>query len=80
MHILHIDSSASEGETSHSRRLSAELVEKLRAANAGATVAYRDVAKDVLPHVDMTIRQAWSPEGEKDSGPVRDRRPLEGGR
>lgn len=67
MHILHIDSSASDGVTSHSRRLSAELVEKLKAANAGATVTYRDVAKDRLPHVDMTIRQAWSPEGEKDS-------------
>ena len=67
MHILHIDSSASEGETSHSRRLSAELVEKLRAANPGATVVYRDVAKNLLPHVDMTIRQAWTPEGEKDA-------------
>ena len=67
MHILHIDSSASDGVTSHSRRLSGELVEKLKAANAGATVTYRDVAKDRLPHVDMTIRQAWSPEGEKDS-------------
>lgn len=66
MHILHIDASASDGVTSHSRRLSAELVEKLKAANAGATVTYRDVAQDRLPHVDMTIRQAWSPEGEKD--------------
>ena len=66
MHILHIDSSASDGVTSHSRRLSAELVEKLKAANAGATVTYRDVAKDRLPHVDMTIQQAWSPEGVKD--------------
>ena len=68
MHILHIDSSASDGETSHSRRLSAELVAKLRAANPGATVAYRDVVKERLPHVDMTIRQAWTPEGAKDAG------------
>lgn len=67
MHILHIDSSASDGEASHSRRLSAELVEKLRAANPGATVTYRDVVKDRLPHVDMTIRQAWTPEGAKDA-------------
>ena len=67
MHILHIDASASDSVTSHSRRLSAALVEKLKAANAGATVTYRDVARDRLPHVDMTIRQAWSPEGEKDS-------------
>ena len=67
MHILHIDSSASDAASSHSRRLSAALVEKLKAANAGASVTYRDVAKDRLPHVDMTIRQAWSPEGEQDS-------------
>ncbi len=67
MNILHIDASASDAVTSHSRRLSAELVEKLKAANPGAVVVYRDVAADPLPHVDMTIRQAWVPEGEKDS-------------
>ena len=66
MHILHIDSSASDDAASHSRRLSAALVAKLRAANVGATVTYRDVTKDPLPHVDMTIRQAWTPEGAKD--------------
>jgi FMN-dependent NADH-azoreductase len=66
MNILHIDSSASDTATSHSRRLSAELVEKLKAAHPGASVVYRDVAADRLPHVDMTIRQAWMPEGEKD--------------
>ena len=67
MNILHIDASASDAATSHSRRLSAELVEKLKAATPGAKVVYRDVAADQLPHVDMTIRQAWSPEGEKDT-------------
>ena len=67
MNILHIDSSASDSASSHSRRLSAELVGKLKAANPGAAVVYRDVAADPLPHVDMTIRQAWVPEGEKDS-------------
>ena len=66
MNILHIDASASDAASSHSRRLSAELVEKLKAANAGATVVYRDVVVDRLPHIDMTIRQAWAPEGEKD--------------
>ena len=65
MNILHIDASASDAATSHSRRLSAEMVEKLKAANPGATVVYRDVAADRLPHVDMTIRQAWAPENEK---------------
>ena len=67
MNILHIDSSASDTATSHTRRLSAELVEKLKAANPGASVVYRDVAVDRLPHVDMTIREAWLPEGEKDA-------------
>ncbi len=67
MNILHVDASASDAASSHTRRLSAELVAKLKAANPGAVVVYRDVAADPLPHVDMTIRQAWLPEGEKDS-------------
>lgn len=67
MNILHIDASASDAAASHSRRLSAALVQKLKAANPGASVVYRDVAADRLPHVDMTIRQAWAPEGEKDA-------------
>ena len=67
MKILHIDASASAAATSHSRRLSAALVEQLRAANPGASVVYRDVVVDRLPHVDTTIRQAWMPEGEKDA-------------
>jgi FMN-dependent NADH-azoreductase len=66
MNILHIDASASDFATSHTRRLSSELVERLQAANPGATVVYRDVVADQLPHVDMTIRQAWSPEAGAD--------------
>ena len=67
MKILHIDASASDSAASHSRRLSAEIVDKLKAANPGTTVVYRDVTVDRLPHVDLTIRQAWAPEGEKDA-------------
>ena len=67
MNILHIDASASDASASHSRRLSAAVVEKLKAANPGATVVDRDGAVDRLPHIDMTIRQAWTPEGEKDA-------------
>ena len=67
MNILHIDASASDAVTSHTRRLSAELVAKLKAANPGATVVYRDLAVDRLPHVDMTIRTAWSPDAAKDN-------------
>jgi FMN-dependent NADH-azoreductase len=66
MRILHVDASASDTETSHTRRLSSELVERLIAANPGATVVYRDVAANQLPHVDMTIRQAWTPENSAD--------------
>ncbi len=67
MNILHIDASASDAAASHSRRLSRELVDRLKAANPGASVVYRDVVVDRLPHVDTTIRQAWAPEGEKDA-------------
>ena len=67
MNILHIDASASDAAASHSRRLSAELVDRLKGANPGASVIYRDVVADRFPHVDMTIRQAWMPEGQKDA-------------
>lgn len=66
MNILHIDSSASDTSTSHTRRLSGDLVERLEAANPGATVVYRDVVANQLPHVDMAIRQAWTPENVAD--------------
>ena len=67
MKILHIDASASDTATSHTRRLSKELVERLKAANPEAEVAYRDVVADRLPHVDMTIRNAWLPENGDDA-------------
>lgn len=66
MNILHIDASASDGETSHTRRLSKELVERLKVAKADATVVYRDLVANQLPHVDMTIRHAWLPENGGD--------------
>lgn len=66
MHILHIDASATKGAASHSRRLSAELVSALKTRHADATIVYRDLAVDRLPHVDTTIRQAWTPEGQQD--------------
>lgn len=67
MNILHIDASASDTEISHTRRLSRALVERLAAATPDTTVTYRDVVADQLPHVDMTIRQAWLPENGGDS-------------
>ncbi len=67
MKILHIDASASDAETSHTRRLSRELVERLKADHPDATVVYRDLVADQLPHVDMTIRNAWLPENADDA-------------
>ena len=50
MHILHIDS-AITGEASVSRKLTAEIVARLQAADASATVTYRDLNKGV-PAID----------------------------
>lgn len=66
MKILHIDASASDTATSHTRRLSNELVEHLKTANPDATITYRDLVANQLPHVDMTIRHAWMPENSAD--------------
>ncbi|WP_350356972.1 NAD(P)H-dependent oxidoreductase, partial [Escherichia coli] len=60
MNILHLDASASDAATSHTRRLSSELVERLKATSSGATIVYRDLVANQLPHVDMTIRHAWA--------------------
>jgi len=49
MNILHIDSSIT-GEHSVSRQLSAAIVRRLRAAQPEASVTYRDVASQPVPH------------------------------
>lgn len=67
MNVLHIDASASDSATSHTRRLSSELVERLKTANPGATIVYRDLVANQLPHVDMTIRHAWTAENTGDT-------------
>ncbi len=67
MNILHIDTSASDSAASHTRRLSRELVERLKTSNPGATVVYRDLVANQLPHVDMTIRHAWTAENTGDT-------------
>jgi FMN-dependent NADH-azoreductase len=67
MNILHIDSSASDSAVSHTRRLSSELVERLKTANPSATIVYRDLVANQLPHVDMTIRHAWTAENTGDT-------------
>jgi FMN-dependent NADH-azoreductase len=51
MNILHIDSSPA-GDHSFSRKFSASLVEKLKAEHSDATVTYRDLVANPLPHLD----------------------------
>jgi FMN-dependent NADH-azoreductase len=67
MNILHIDASASDSAASHTRRLSSDLVERLKTANPGATIIYRDLVANQLPHIDMTIRHAWTAENAGDT-------------
>ncbi|MDT1061707.1 NAD(P)H-dependent oxidoreductase [Paracoccus sp. CPCC 101403] len=56
MNILHIDS-AITGDASVSRQLTAEIVAKLKAERADATVTYRDLAEGV-PAIDNDWFQA----------------------
>ncbi|GGB42881.1 FMN-dependent NADH-azoreductase [Sphingomonas metalli] len=67
MNILHLDASASDSTALHTRRLSGELVQRLEAANPGATIVYRDLVAAQLPHIDMTIRHAWTAEDTGDT-------------
>ena len=48
--LLHIDASIL-GEHSASRKLSAAVVERLKAANSGLKLVYRDLAATPLPHL-----------------------------
>jgi len=49
MHVLHIDSSISGGQ-SVSRQLSASIVARLKEINPGLEVTYRDLAATPVPH------------------------------
>ena len=52
MNLLHIDSSI-QGETSASRALTAATVARLKATAPSASVTYRDLAQDPLPHLTL---------------------------
>ncbi|WP_458098416.1 FMN-dependent NADH-azoreductase [Roseomonas sp. WA12] len=58
MNILHIDCSPRPG--SHSRQLSAAIVEKLLAVAPGATVSRRDLGTEPLPHATSDYATALS--------------------
>ena len=52
-HLLHIDSSV-RGDDSVSRRLTARAADRWRAAHPAATVTYRDLGTNPIPHLDST--------------------------
>ena len=56
MNILHVDSSAL-GSASVSRRLTADIVARLRAHHPQAQVVRRDLAETALPHLDGELLQ-----------------------
>lgn len=64
--ILHIESSARPVPGSFSRRLAADLLDRLITAHPGAVVTVRDLAADPLPHVDAAFVAAmFVPEDER---------------
>jgi FMN-dependent NADH-azoreductase len=50
-HLLHIDTSV-RGDASVSRRLTARAADRWQAAHPGATVTYRDLGTNPIPHLD----------------------------
>ncbi len=52
MTILHIDSSIT-GENSASRAISRSLVQRLKSADPGARVIYRDLVANPIPHLTL---------------------------
>ena len=52
MTILHIDSSIT-GENSASRAITGAIVERLRSAEPGARVIYRDLVANPIPHLTL---------------------------
>lgn len=60
-HLLHIDASP-RGERSHSRRMTREFVQQWQKQHPNDTIAYRDVGRNPIPHVDEAwIEAAFSP-------------------
>jgi FMN-dependent NADH-azoreductase len=51
-HLLHIDTSVRGGDASVSRRLTARAAVRWQAAHPGATVTYRDLGANPIPHLD----------------------------
>ncbi|VEP14576.1 FMN-dependent NADH-azoreductase 2 [Hyella patelloides LEGE 07179] len=59
--LLHIDASP-RGDRSHSRRLTREFVEAWKKTHSTATVTYRDIGRNPIPHVtEDWIAAAFTP-------------------
>jgi FMN-dependent NADH-azoreductase len=59
--VLHIDASP-RGERSQSRRMTQEFVEQWQQTHPNDTIAYHDVGRNPIPHVDETwIAAEFSP-------------------
>jgi FMN-dependent NADH-azoreductase len=64
-HLLHIDASP-RGERSHSRRMTAEFVEKWQREHPNDTVTYRDIGRNPIPHLDeLWIAAAYTPSEQR---------------
>lgn len=63
MNILHLDASSSTHDESHTRRLTAQLVDELD----GTDVVYHDLEERQLPHIGVSIRDAWAAEEDRDA-------------
>ena len=64
-HILHLDASA-RGGASHSRTVSGELVQAMKAADPAATVTYRDLGHQDIPYVsEPFIYAMYTPEAAR---------------
>jgi len=64
VHLLHIDASP-RGERSHSRRMTREFVQQWQQQHPNDTIAYRDIGRNPIPHVDEAwIAAAFSPPEE----------------
>lgn len=60
-HLLHIDASP-RGERSHSRRMTREFVELWKQHHPNDAIAYRDLGRNPIPHIDEDwIAAAFSP-------------------
>jgi FMN-dependent NADH-azoreductase len=70
MKILHID--CSPRQHSHSRQLSAAIVERLRAIHPEAAIARRDLGSDQIPHTAPAYATALASPAARSSASSRD--------